>query len=339
MRRPGKDRGAVLLTTLLVMTVMASLAVLVLDDIRVSVRRATNMSDYAQADWYVRASEDYASSHLVQKMAGQSEAALNAALLRPQNLSFPIKGGVISFNARDGSHCLVVSTIGEGSGPEHLRRLLEYLGWDRSEAISFVSALRDWQDVDSTTLPGGAEDFVYLGLDPAYRTPNRPIISLTELRAIVGMTEDRFQALRPFLCVGDGVAKTRFNINTAHMGHAILVAALLGDGRLLTAQKLIENRPGGGYDEESLREAASTLAPDEQKEDTTRNMDLQDFSFAPDTVWIEANIFYRKAHRAAVFEFRIDKNRVLRTYRRLSAEARRPDIADPGLETDTVLTQ
>jgi len=88
-------------------------------------------------------------------------------------------------------------------------------------------AIADWIDPDQETrFPGGAEDGIYVGLDPAYRTANRPLISVSELRLIQGFNaepdtragidsdeEDPYTRLAPYVCALP--PGTKLNVNTA----------------------------------------------------------------------------------------------------------------------------
>ena len=69
------------------------------------------------------------------------------------------------------------------------------------EALSITRAIGDWLDEDSNLRPDGAEDDTYVGLTPAYRAANRPMASVSELRAVAGVENDLFQALEPFVTV------------------------------------------------------------------------------------------------------------------------------------------
>lgn len=75
----------------------------------------------------------------------------------------------------------------------------------------------DWIDYDIVPQPtDGAEDSVYMGQTPPYRTPNRYITSASELLALPGFGRDRYLKLAPFvtaLPVGNGPTKT--NVCTA----------------------------------------------------------------------------------------------------------------------------
>ncbi|PLW70506.1 general secretion pathway protein GspK [Pseudohalioglobus lutimaris] len=82
------------------------------------------------------------------------------------------------------------------------------------QAITITQAVGDWVDGDQQARLDGAEDDYYTGLTPAYRVANRPMASVSELRAVKGMTAELFQALQPFVTVWPQVSG-RLNIHTA----------------------------------------------------------------------------------------------------------------------------
>jgi general secretion pathway protein K len=58
----------------------------------------------------------------------------------------------------------------------------------------------DWIDGDITpSVPDGAEDSVYMGQTPPYRTANRYITSASELLALPGFGRDRYLKLAPYV--------------------------------------------------------------------------------------------------------------------------------------------
>jgi general secretion pathway protein K len=76
------------------------------------------------------------------------------------------------------------------------QQLLEEVGLEPKWAGYMV----DWIDRDIVpSVPDGAEDSVYMGQVPPYRTPNRYITSATELLALPGFGRDRYLALAPFV--------------------------------------------------------------------------------------------------------------------------------------------
>ena len=90
------------------------------------------------------------------------------------------------------------------------RRLLSIL----SLPADLADALADWIDSDGEPqLSNGAEDAYYLGLQPPYRTANRPLTDVAELALVRGFDDRARARLRPFI-----TALPRFtavNVNTA----------------------------------------------------------------------------------------------------------------------------
>lgn len=64
----------------------------------------------------------------------------------------------------------------------------------------YADYLVDWIDKNTDPMfPDGAEDSVYMELDPPYRTPNMPITSTSELLALPGFTRADFDRLAPYI--------------------------------------------------------------------------------------------------------------------------------------------
>jgi general secretion pathway protein K len=76
------------------------------------------------------------------------------------------------------------------------QQLLAMLGLEPKWAGYMV----DWIDRDIVpSVPDGAEDSVYMGQMPPYRTPNRYITSASELLALPGFGRDRYATLAPYV--------------------------------------------------------------------------------------------------------------------------------------------
>ena len=116
----------------------------------------------------------------------------------------------------------------------HFQRLLSLL--DLPAALS--GTLVDWIDADSEPQPqGGAEDAVYLALQPPYLAANRPLTDLSELALVRGFDDGVRARLRPF--VSALPAFTAVNVNTAPP--EVLAAVIDGLG-LDGARELIAQR-------------------------------------------------------------------------------------------------
>src|SRR5262249_30262274 len=90
-------------------------------------------------------------------------------------------------------------------------KLLELVGLETKWAPMMV----DWIDADiQPQNTDGAEDSVYMGQTPPYRTANRYITSGTEVLALAGCGRDRYLALAPYVTALP-VNGTSINVCTA----------------------------------------------------------------------------------------------------------------------------
>jgi len=315
------ERGAVLLTTLLIMTLMAALSVALIEDIRFAVKRASTTQAYAQADWYAVSAEDFAVSYLASEFANQPPEEINAKLNESEPFILPIDGGFLSLNVRDGSQCFSLSRLVDAPARQEFEDLLIALDVGSFEARRISFAAADWIDEDSQLSQNGAEDFTYLVKDPAYRTANAPFTSVMELRSINGMSEDIYQTIRPFICARPLGEDDGFNINTMSEAHLPLLTVVLGGGleNEERAETLFSNRPPNGY--QSLADVTAVF---EDETGIPEGVSVESLSFVPTHIWVEADIRYRNARRAISMEFAVGAEDIQRITRFQGAEARRP---------------
>jgi len=325
------ERGAVLLTTLLIMTVMAALSVALIEDIRFAIKRASSTQSYAQADWYAVSAEDFAVSYLTQEFANLPSEDINDKLNNTQPFIIPIDGGFISLDVRDGSQCFALSRLTEEPARQEFETLLVGLGILSFDARRISFAAMDWIDEDSQLSQSGAEDFTYLVRDPAYRTANANFTSVMEMRALNGMSEDIYQRIRPFICARPDGETNSVNINTLSAEHLPVLAASLGGGleNEQRAETLLLNRPPNGY-----RDAEEILGFSDDEADIPENINVENVSFVPSHIWVEVDIRYRNARRVVSMEFAVTQTDIRRISRFMGGEARRP-----AAETENVIAQ
>ena len=255
--RPGDREGMALLTVLLLVAVMSVVAVAVLDDVRFSVRRATNVEIQTQAQWYASGAEMLAR----RQVARLIEASPNRTPLEPQwngrPMSFPIDEGSITAVVTDGQNCFNLNSLVEGVGEDLIGRpagtaqflaLGRAVGAPESRMRAVADALTDWLDADSVALPLGAEDGAYAGLGTPYRTAGVMLAEVSELRAVKGVDADLYRRLRPWVCALPTSRPAMLNVNTLTPEQAPLLTMLTGGalGRD-TARAVIGGRPRAGW--------------------------------------------------------------------------------------------
>ena len=133
-----------------------------------------------------------------------------------------IQGCIVDLQGRFNLNNLVnAEGVASPAHVEQLVRLLARLGI----AVEKAQAIVDWVDADvNATVPDGAEDDFYTGLDPAYRAANAPFAAVSELKLVKGfwpsIDEERedYELLLPHLAAlparPDG-QPTTVNVNTA----------------------------------------------------------------------------------------------------------------------------
>ncbi len=129
-----------------------------------------------------------------------------------------------------------------------LLQALEEPQLSEQEAILVTEAVADWLDRDLEPGPDGAEDDFYFALEPAYRSANRPMSSVSELRAVANVTPQLYRALEPWVSVWPQQAAP-LNIHTAP---AMVLRSINADGDLspLSAdegQALLAQREAQGF--------------------------------------------------------------------------------------------
>lgn len=245
--RPSKaaprQRGVALVVALLVFALCAVLMVGMQSEFNLFHQRSGNHLLAEQGDAYLRGAEQLASLALVadhqldqQRSASQPRDDLSE-IWAQEPTPYPLEeggwliGGLEDLQGRFNLNWLVPAPPpeeGQEAVPVANRltpaqrmfvRLLQTFDTPRlslDEAITLTLAIGDWLDADSLPLADGAEDDGYLSRTPAYRAANRPMASVSELRAVAGMTPELFEALQPLVTVWPRQASgSALNIHTA----------------------------------------------------------------------------------------------------------------------------
>lgn len=321
-----KDRGTVLLTTMLIMTVMAAITIALMDDIKLSVKRTLNVQAYAQADWQADGAEEFVAAYLKNDFAALAPEA-QAVLLQSQTpLVLPTPGGAITLTLKDASQCFNLNAVlSEAGGPQsgpvgEFVRMSELLGLPKNQAIALSNMLLDWQDADQIQRPSGAEDGTYLRKIPPYRTADTHLRSPEELRALHGMDEDLWELYRPFVCTGGAGVMPAVNINAISAERIIILAAALsGDNAVSTAEALIRDRPLIGYRSQSEVDAVL-------ERNGLETWDPDRIGLKITSVFVEAVTEVGPAERVRTYRFDgLDEEPRL-TYRGWGRESFRPEI-------------
>lgn len=256
-----RQRGVALITVLLVVAVVTVLCAGLIARQQLSIRSSANQLHVNQAWHYALGGETLARALLQRDLREgdprQPVDHLGEAWAQPL-APFPLdEGGELRVRIVDASGRFNLNSLVRNGQPnelalQRLRRLLLRLEIDRP----YAERLLDWLDGDSEASgPHGAEDNQYLLAEPAYRTANRQIADVSELRLLLEMEEADYRRLLPF--VSALPSEALLNVNTA----SALVLSSLADGLGPdSAQALVAARGREGYASPAAFAAQPALA-------------------------------------------------------------------------------
>ena len=256
--RPG-ERGAALLTVLMLVSVMAVLSATALERLRLSTRLAANAGAIDQARAYAMAAEGIALGRITTLVEADPARTPLAGGWNGAPQTLPLPGGQAVAVVRDGGNCFNLNSVVAGQvgqplaarqqGIDQLLTLARTLGIADGEARAVADALTDWIDSDQVPRPGGAEDARYAAEEVPYRTGGTLLADVSELRAIAGVTPELYERLRPWVCALPAADMSPTNVNTLAVGQAPLLAMLLpASVTVERARALIAARPPGGWE-------------------------------------------------------------------------------------------
>lgn len=264
-----EDRGAILITVMLTVAIMASVAVLVLEHIRFSVSMTVNSEQADQARWAALGMEDWGRMTLKewQQMVGADEEArppseadmrLTLGSITATSHLAPLKNcfNLNSLVSPDPDGKLVTNTATRN----HFIHLMTALGLSSYKATELASATADWIDPDLEMQPSGAEDYEYSGLGIPYRTGNVPLADASELRTIKGFDQETYRMVRPYVCALPHFEPNPINLNRLTQADGPLLAMFFEDSPTRSALDLIlAQRPIGGFTDVKTLTADATL--------------------------------------------------------------------------------
>lgn len=233
----SKQSGVALITVMLILALATVLAVSISNRQQVEVHRSANVFYFEQAYQYVSGAEAWSKQILRRDREDNLIDSKNDdwALVLPP---LPIEGGKLSGSLEDlqgkfNLNNLVINNKPDPLQLERFKRLLQNLGLNQDLAAVFV----DWIDRNELVEFSGAEDNLYLGKSPAYRTANTYFSDVSELLLLNGVDFEVYEKLLPHVCVLE--SGTKINVNTAS---AEVLSSLVKDITVEEGKSLVEDR-------------------------------------------------------------------------------------------------
>ena len=235
-----RQRGVALITAVVLVAIATVLATRIGTEAALDLRRTGGLAALNQAWQVALGAEAWAAQILNDDLTTSTQDDLSEDWARPVP-PLPIDGGMIEGQVEDMQGRFNLNNLLKADGTvddvnvERFRRLL--LGVEVDPR--WAGTLADWLDADTVDrFPDGAEDGVYSGQAPPYRTANGPVTTTTELMALPGFSLEDYARIRPHVAalpVG-----TKINVCTAT--GAVLSALVEGGTDFGDPEALTRNR-------------------------------------------------------------------------------------------------
>ena len=200
---PRRQRGIALLVAILLVAIGTIIAATMAYENAMTARRGASTFALDESVLIGEAAEALAAWGLREvHRADSSHIYIGQGWDKPQGPFEPVPGVMLTASLEDLSGRFNLNSLVNTDGSVNkvtfaaFQQLLASLQIEPKWAGYIV----DWIDPDIVPqTPDGAEDSVYMGQNPPYRTPNMYITSASELLALPGFGHDRYQKLAPYV--------------------------------------------------------------------------------------------------------------------------------------------
>lgn len=252
------ERGAALLSVLLMVAVLAVIAATTLDRLALSSKLSANGNALAQGRMFAYAAESIAAARIEDLLARDAAQTTLAGGWLAKEQVLPIPVGSATATVRDGGNCFNLNSLvaeadgkllASTTGQQQFVSLMVTLGIDENTARPVAAAAADWADSDSAAVQSGAEDDSYRTAATPYLAANRLYAHPSELRAVKGVTPVIYSKLRGWICALPEAELSPLNVNTLLPEQAPLLVMLFAPNAIspTSARSYLAKRPASGY--------------------------------------------------------------------------------------------
>lgn len=211
------QQGVALVSVLLIVAILLAVASRLLASHNLVINAHQNTFEQNQALQYALGAETLARQALYQDFnTTGKDIDHNGEIWAQQTMPFELdEGGYLEAQLIDRQGCFNLNRLAGSEADvatEQLKRMAQNLGVNPQIA----DAWRDWVDADLEISGFGAEDSDYLINQPPYRTPNQPVVDVSELSLLQNVDREQLTLLLPHVCLLP-VTESSLNINTVNV--------------------------------------------------------------------------------------------------------------------------
>ena len=237
-----------LLVVMMFLLLMAAVAVSVNHSWYNMFTRTQVQLSRTQAKWHLLGTQAYAMKVLEESLRNQTRVAANQKWAQP-GLNFSTEDARIQIHFHDAQACFNLNTLTPANTPG---RAEDAHSQPEKGEVTTAQESVSWQVFRAllTSLGFNAEEAKRLSRSIEQRLlPGMTAFSdISELRPMPGMTRERYMQILPYVCVLPD-KKTAININSLKETQLALLRALfLNKPSPGAVKRLLESRPGDGWD-------------------------------------------------------------------------------------------
>jgi general secretion pathway protein K len=228
------NSGGVLISALLIVSLVASIIMLLFSQAMGMQRQMFNQSIRLQA-YYAHLGIEQMVAHQLQKLWEDSPSDF---FLFDESNSEDFHGMNISYHLSDASACINLNALDtEGIGipnmlsENQMRNMLNQTLIEFSNRDTLIDSLFDWLDSDSQMRTNGAENIFYLSQNDPYLPANTWLASIDELSLVRGFMREHIEALSQLFCTLPTNIQPQINVHSLNESNYELIT-LLSDGKI-----------------------------------------------------------------------------------------------------------
>ena len=256
----SRTRGIVLISILLIVLLLSSVAVLFGNKYFLSLKRAEYIEFQTLSLNIFRNIEALSKEKIEKELQfNRSKISKNNPILK-DNFYFNLNGADIIGKISDASNCLNINSIviiNEGEFVENensiasIRKILSLNEVDNNIIEEIIDQTIDWIDYDSNPRAYGLEDYYYSGPlhNPKEYTGMRLMVSIDELKSIPAVKQIDWAIIQRNFCAIPEASQISLNINTLNLKDTYVLSSLFPNISLQEAEYILDNIPESGFDD------------------------------------------------------------------------------------------
>ena len=256
----SKDKGVVLISILLIVLLLSSVAVLFGNKYFLSLKRAQYIEFQTLSLNIFRNIESLAQDKIEKELRFNSNKLTKDNPIINEPMVFNLNGADVLGKISDYGNCFNINSIVKLNDSNYVenknavaafRKILSLNEIDNNIIEEVIDQTIDWIDKDTNSRAYGLEDYYYSGPlhSPREYTGMRLMVSIDELKSIPAVKQIDWNIFKNHFCAIPILNELSLNINTLDLEDAYLLSSIFSNLTIKDAEYILDNIPKSGFDD------------------------------------------------------------------------------------------